>query len=441
MILSKPGESIQWGNMTFTVGEQVYATNTSEHHGLIGTITEIRDGDDKDTENYLPDIYCSFQEPVLTSDREELEKRFSTLYRCPKKLEDIALDMTIMGPDMLIPMKVLDIQHKTITVYHIYEDWSANDDCGSSVIPSLDYDDAKRRLIKMLTEEMENGSIADHQDKTGFVVEQKKDYYCCWMDGAYFEFHYKIFIKEEQAVLTDRILSQIGREYRDAVLRDEFSQQIADWEEVSDFTDEELDQLIQQPGLPDALREALDNHSSYWETYWDAISGKASALIRDFRKKIGKAQDIISDSNNEQAAESDFNECPFIMQICKEDFDAINTAAYEHRELTLNGDKFIIRPFKDWFDILKESREQKHAVAVIAKNRYGIGLDYLFAMRKAEDPETPYITLEFLCDGRLSQCRKQHCKPVTEADELAFVEEFRTKILLPYINSKEETEG
>ena len=127
MILSKPGESIQWGNMTFTVGEQVYATNTSEYHGLIGTITEIRDGDDKDTENYLPDIYCSFQEPVLTSDREELEKRFSTLYRCPKKLEDIALDMTIMGPDMLIPMKVLDIQHKTITVYHIYEDWSTND--------------------------------------------------------------------------------------------------------------------------------------------------------------------------------------------------------------------------------------------------------------------------------------------------------------------------
>ena len=121
------------------------------------------------------------------------------------------------------------------------------------------------------------------------------------------------------------------------------------------------------------------------------------------------------------------------MQICKEDFDTINAAAYEHRELLLKGDKFIIRPFKDWFDILKESREQKHAVAAFAKNRYGIGLDYLFAMRKADDPETPYITLEFLRDGRLSQCRKQNCKPVTDADELAFVEEFRTEILLPYI--------
>lgn len=432
MILSKPGESIQWGNMTFSVGEQVYATNASEYHGLIGIITEIRDGDDKDTENYLPDIYCCFQEPVLSCDREEIEKRFSALYQCPKKLEEIALDLAIMGPDMLIPTKVLDTQHKTITVYHIYEDWSANDDSGSSVIPTLDYEDAKRRLVKMLTEEMENGSIADHLGKTGFMVEQKKDYYCCWLDGAYFEFHYKIFIKEEQAVLTDRILSQIGREYRDAVLRDEFSQQIADWEEVSDFTDDELDQLIQQPGLPDALREALDNHSGYWETYWDAISSKAYALIRDFRKKMGKCQSPAQDGND-QSAVSSLRDCPFIMQICKEDFDAINAAAYEHRELLLKDDKFIIRPFKDWFDILKESREQKHAVAAFAKNRYGIGLDYLFAMRKTDDPETPYITLEFLRDGRLSQCRKQHCKPVTDADELAFVEEFRTKILLPYI--------
>lgn len=432
MILSKPGESIRWGDMTFAVGEQVYATNTSEYHGLVGTITEIRDGDDKDTENHLPDIYCCFQEPVLSCDREEIERRFSALYQCPKKLEEIALDLAIMGPDMLIPTKVLDTQHKTITVYHIYEDWSANDDSGSSVIPTLDYEDAKRRLVKMLTEEMENGSIADHLDKTGFMVEQKKDYYCCWLDGAYFEFHYKIFIKEEQAVLTDRILSQIGREYRDAVLRDEFSQQIADWEEVSDFTDDELDQLIQQPGLPDALREALDNHSGYWETYWDAISSKAYALIRDFRKKMGKCQSPAQDGND-QSAVSSLSDCPFIMQICKEDFDAINAAAYEHRELLLKGDKFIIRPFKDWFEILKESREQKHAVAAFAKNRYGIGLDYLFAMRKTDDPETPYITLEFLRDGRLSQCRKQHCKPVTDADELAFVEEFRTKILLPYI--------
>lgn len=441
MILSKPGESLHWGNMIFAIGEQVYATNASEYHGLIGTITEIRDGDDRETDNYLPDIYCCFQQPILASDREELEKRFSSLYQRPKKIDEIALDMAIMGPDMLIPMNVLDAQHRTITVYHIYEDWAANDDSGSSVIPTLDYDDAKRRLIKMLTEEMENGSIADHREKTGFVVEEKKDYYCCWMDGAYFEFHYKIFIKEEQAVLTDRILSQIGSEYRDAVLRDEFYQQISEWEEVSDFTGEELYELVQQPELPSALKEALDDHSCYWETYWDAISSKAYALICDFRKKLGKPERPEVDSCDNAPAVSSLREGPFIIEICKEEFDAVNTAANEHRELILAGEKFTIRPFKDWFDILKEGREQKHAVAAYAKTRYCIGMDYLFAMRKAEDPDTPYITLEFFRDGRLSQCRKQYCKPVTDADELAFIEEFRTQILLPYIKSKDETEG
>ena len=441
MILSKPGESIQWGNMTFSVGEQVYATNASEYHGLIGTITEIRDGDDKDTENYLPDIYCCFQEPVLACDREEIEKRFSALYQCPKKLEEIALDLAIMGPDMLIPMKVLDTQHKTITVYHIYEDWSANDDSGSSVIPTLDYEDAKRRLIKMLTEEMENGSIADYQGKTGFVVEQKKDYYCCWLDGAYFEFHYKIFIKEEQAVLTDRILSQIGKECRDAVLRDEFSQQIADWEEVSDFTEEELDQLIQQPGLPDALREALDNHSSYWETYWDAISSKAYALIRDFRKKLGKAEPPAEEENNTFPAVNELTQYPFFVTIKEDEFTAINAATDEHKNLILVGEKYIIRPFKGWLDLLKEGSELQHAVAACAKYKYATGLELFFAMRKADEPEKPYITLAFFSNGDFCKGRMLKNFPVKGAEELAFIEEFRTKVLLPYIQAKAEMEG
>lgn len=433
MILSKPGESIRWGKVTFAVGEQVYATNASEYRGLIGTITEIRDGDDKETENYLPDIYCSFQEPVLAIDREEMEKRFSALYQCPKKLEDIALDMVIMGPDMVVPIKVLDSQHKSVTVYHIYEDWAANDDSGSSVIPSLDYDDAKRRFIRMLSEEMENGSIADHQGKTGLVVEEKKDYYCCWMDGAYFEFHYKLFIKEEQAVLTDRILSQIGREYRDAVLRDEFYQQICEWEEVSDFTDEELDQLVQLPELPQMLREALDDHSSYWETYWDAICGKAYALIRNFRRKLGKPEKPAEEGGDPASMLEEFEKSPFYVTVTKQEFDAVNAMAEAHKELHLAGEKFIIRPFKDWFDITKEGGALHHAVASYAKHKYGVGQDFLFAMRKADEPEIPYITLEFFSNGDFSKGRLMKNRPVKDDEELAFIEEFRTRILLPYI--------
>lgn len=263
MVLNKPGERLTWGSIPFEVGTQVYATDASEYHGLIGVITEIRDGEDQETSNYLPDIYCSFQQPILASDREELEKRFSALYQCPKKLDELALDMVIMGPDMLLPMNLLDEQHKTITVYHIYEDWAANDDSGSSVIPTLDYDDAKRRLIKMLTEEMENGSIADHREKTGYVVEEKKDYFCCWLDGAYFEFHYEIFIQAETAVLTSKMAASIALEHREAELREQFVDQISQWEELSDLTEEEMKELIQLPEIPERLRKALDDDSCY----------------------------------------------------------------------------------------------------------------------------------------------------------------------------------
>lgn len=289
MILSKLGESIIWGGTTFTVGDQVYATDVSEYHGLIGTITEIRDGEDRETENYLPDIYCRFNEPILDCDREALEKRFSDLYQCPKKLEEIALDMAIMGPEMVTPMKSLDEQKSMISVFHVCEDWAANGENGSSVTITTDYDDAKRRFNKLLSEEMTDGMIPDAREKSGFTMEQRKDYFACWIDGEYSEYHYVLCIEEKSAILSDRIATQIGMSYRDAVLRDEFYQQISEWEEISDLTDEELDQLIHSPELPNALREALNDHSSYWETYWDAISSKAYVLIMDFRKRLGKA--------------------------------------------------------------------------------------------------------------------------------------------------------
>ena len=65
MILSKNGEVFQYGDITYTIGEQIAANNQSEYEGLVGVIIEIRDGDDKETENDTPDIYCQFDIPVL----------------------------------------------------------------------------------------------------------------------------------------------------------------------------------------------------------------------------------------------------------------------------------------------------------------------------------------------------------------------------------------
>ena len=94
MILLNKGETFQYDGITYTIGEQIAANNQSEYEGLVGVIIEIRDGDDKETENDTPDIYCQFDIPVLPEDRIELEKRFSSLYGEEKSIEDIPLPST-----------------------------------------------------------------------------------------------------------------------------------------------------------------------------------------------------------------------------------------------------------------------------------------------------------------------------------------------------------
>ena len=121
------------------------------------------------------------------------------------------------------------------------------------------------------------------------------------------------------------------------------------------------------------------------------------------------------------------------MRIYKDEFNAVNAMAEKHKDLSLSGDKYLIRPFKDWYDFLKEGSELHHAVHYYAINQYRRGEDYLFAMRKTDEPDAPFITLEFDLDGNLKQARKLNNALAKEEDELAFVNEFRKKVLMPYI--------
>ena len=101
MIINKKGMRYTYSGTTYTIGTAVVATEESEYQGLCGIITEIRDGVDRETENDTPDIYCCFEPPLFPKEIQELEQRFSELYRMPKKLDEIALDMVIMAPEMV----------------------------------------------------------------------------------------------------------------------------------------------------------------------------------------------------------------------------------------------------------------------------------------------------------------------------------------------------
>ena len=103
MILQENGARFCTEGKVFTIGGIICANDESEYAGLCGTVMEIRSGDDRETENDTPDIYCAFDPPTSENMVLELEGRFSALYGETKTMDDITLDSVIMAPEMLEP--------------------------------------------------------------------------------------------------------------------------------------------------------------------------------------------------------------------------------------------------------------------------------------------------------------------------------------------------
>lgn len=105
MLINRFGSSIVIDGTTYTIGMRVCGTDTSEYEGLFGSILEIRDGEDKETDNDTTDIICYFNPPENSYKVKQLEERFSVLYGMKKELDDISLDYVIMAPEMIREVK------------------------------------------------------------------------------------------------------------------------------------------------------------------------------------------------------------------------------------------------------------------------------------------------------------------------------------------------
>lgn len=122
--------------------------------------------------------------------------------------------------------------------------------------------------------------------------------------------------------------------------------------------------------------------------------------------------------------------------ISYKEFEAVNKRTESHKDLIMQNEEYIIKPFKDWYDILKEGRLMRHDIVRMARDIYAKGEDYLFAMRKTSNPDTPYISLEFNKEGMLMCIRKKDCAPVRDEKEIEFAKRFGEEILKPYILNK-----
>ena len=73
MILNRTGAEFEHEGVTYTIGGAIVGTAESEYAGLYGRINAIHDGEDKETENETPDIYCEFDPPVMPHEVKALE--------------------------------------------------------------------------------------------------------------------------------------------------------------------------------------------------------------------------------------------------------------------------------------------------------------------------------------------------------------------------------
>lgn len=260
------------------------ALNNSEYSGLFGRIVEIRDDADKETDNKTPDIYCEFDPPLFPKDIEELEKRFSDLYKAPKKLDDITLDSVIMAPDM-----IKSVAEKTdgrkITIYSLEEDWAYDDDYGHTTEIISDYMLAKKKLCEKIKNEKEDGSVERWLDNDELIEDYGNDYYEAYLDGYYSSSHYLVNITSHSVSVNDSVVSDFANAYINNSRVEDFVSQIEQWDEVEKMTDKQYNAMITDKDLPDRIRNALGKNDTYWEAYWQSISELAFRMVEEYSKK------------------------------------------------------------------------------------------------------------------------------------------------------------
>ena len=283
MTINRNGAKFYYEGIAYTVGGKIVANKESEYEGLYGTILEIRDGDDKETENDTPDIYCAFIPPVIPDEIKALETRFSKLYCEEKHLDNLSLDMVIMAPDMLRVLEPLP-ESQELKIFIIREDWAFHGDYGEDFHLATDLDMAKYLFTSLIAEEQENGYIQEWYNRDDMDLECTSTSYECWLHDSYCENHYKVYIEEEELPISADVLASIGHLFDESQFRQHFAEQIGCWEEIEGLTVSQIEQMIASPKVPQRIQKQLEQNGYLIESYWESVSEAAFDLVTKYKE-------------------------------------------------------------------------------------------------------------------------------------------------------------
>ena len=281
MVIDRIGAAFFYEGKKYVVGEQIVANDASEYEGLFGRILEIRDGDDKETENDAPDIYCEFEEPVLKSDIWSLEQRMSALYGERKTLEDISLDLVIMAPDMISTIAEIENNSPSAEIYILTEDWAVNDNYGHSTGAFTSLEMARLSMRQMLTKEKQEGCIPVWEDEADFVEDESDMSYSAYREGFWCESHYELTIQKLDIRMSPAFLREAADHHNIQSKQEDFITQTENWNEVYNLSDEAIYKLRHSKAIAERVDRSLSKNDAYWEAYWESFSAVAHDMVRE----------------------------------------------------------------------------------------------------------------------------------------------------------------
>ena len=273
MIYNQYGQMFFYEDKLFMVGEEVYSIENGLY-GLLGRISEIRTGDDRETENEGPDIYCTFRKPVLMKDK-------PWICNLPLASDDITFDLVIMAPEMLIPTRLTNTTLPKMKVYVLIESSVVDGTKSRSIKLYADKIHAEICMRKAIEQEKEDGCLAEWIGTKLYVEESlEENSFRAYLKNEYCFNHFNIYVSEVELSLSVPFIKEMLPTCLGMKYREDIAEQIDPW----DIPKAVKRTAINDPSIYMRVQIALDGKNLCNEEYYEAISEVAHSLTKEHAK-------------------------------------------------------------------------------------------------------------------------------------------------------------